>query len=140
MLRKFTKILAINPGTRYIGIAIFEGLELLDWKVKTIPGRWSGEKLQKIILIAHSLIKRHKPDVLAIKNLHPSRSSVNLRLLIARIKQLAKRNGLKLYQYSINDIENFFSPNKKINKKKLGQIVSFRYPALFHQFLSLIHI
>ena len=134
MPKKVPKILAINPGTRYVGIAIFEGPELLDWRVKVIKGKWSKEKLQKIMLLLRSSIERHEPDVLTIKKLHRCRSSVNLNHLTSRIKQVSKRKGLRIHQYSIKDVESFFFPGVKSNKNKLAETITLKYPFLLHEF------
>ena len=134
MTKKIPKILAINPGTRYLGVVIFEGPELLDWRVKVIKGKWSKEKQQKILVIARTLIERHQPDVLAIKKLHRSRSSGNLNQLVSRIKQDSKRKGIKIYQYSIKELEAFFFGEAKANKNKLAEILTSKYPFLVHEF------
>ena len=39
MTNKPLKILAINPGTRYLGIAVFVGTDLREWAVKVIKGK-----------------------------------------------------------------------------------------------------
>lgn len=134
MPKKIHKILAINPGTRYVGIAVFEGPELLDWRVKVIKGKWSKGKLQKIMLLLRSFIEQYEPDVLAIKKLHRSRSSVNLNHLTSRIKQVSKRKGLKIHQYSIKDVKSFFFPGAKSNKSKLAETITSKYPFLLHEF------
>jgi len=134
MQRKLRKILAINPGTRYLGIAVFEGPELLDWQVKVINGKWSKGKQQKILVIVRTFIERYQPDILAIKKLHHSRSSGNLNQLVSRIKQHSKRKGLKVYQYAIKDLEAFFFGEAKADKNKLAEILTSKYPFLVHDF------
>jgi len=134
MTKKITKILAINPGTRYLGIAVFEGPELLDWQVKVINGKWSKRKQQKILVIVRTFIEQYQPDVLAIKKLHHSRSSGNLNQLVSRIKQHSKRKGLKVYQYTIKELEAFFFGEAKANKNKLAEILTSKYPFLVHEF------
>jgi len=134
MPKKILKILAINPGTRYVGTAVFEGPELLDWRVKVIKGKWSKEKSKKLMMVVRSLIEQYEPDVLAIKKLHHCRSSVNLNRSVSRIKQLSKRKGLKLYQYSIKELEAFFFPGKKANKRRLAETLTSKYPVLLHEF------
>lgn len=134
MPKRITKIIAINPGTRYLGIAVFEGPELLDWRVKVIKGKWSKDKQQKTLVIVRTLIERYQPDVLAIKKLHRSRSSGNLNQLVSRIKQLSKRKNLKVCQYSIKDLEAFFFGEAKANKNKLAEILTSKYPFLRHEF------
>lgn len=134
MPKKIHKILAINPGTRYIGTAVFEGPELLDWAVKVAQGKFCKEKRQRILQVLRDFIDRNEPDILAIKKLHRSRSSANLNTLVGRIKQTAKRKGLKIYQYPIKDVEGFFIPEGKKNKNKLAQIMTWKYPELVHEF------
>jgi len=134
MTKKIPKILAINPGTRYLGIAVFEGPELLDWQVKVINGKWSKGKQQKIRVIVRTFIEGYQPDVLAIKKLHHSRSSGNLNQLVSRIKQHSKRKGLKIYQYSIKELEASFFGKARANKNKLAEILISKYPFLVHEF------
>jgi len=130
MPRKLIRILALNPGTRYLGIAIFEGAELLDWGVKVIKGRWSNKKMEKVKKIVLDFIERYGPNVLAIKKLHPSRSSPSLGRLASAVKVLLKRRGLKVYQYSVKDLESFFSPEEKVNRKGMAELVASMHPEL----------
>ncbi|MFH1970880.1 MAG: crossover junction endodeoxyribonuclease RuvC [Patescibacteria group bacterium] len=130
MLKKPLTILGINPGTRYLGVAVFQGPDLRDWRIKALQGKFSKEKLDKFLKIIVDLIEQYHADVLAIKKLHPSRSSSNLNSLASKIISLSKRKGLKVYQYSIKDVKNFFSPNDKTNKKKLAESMAMKYPDL----------
>lgn len=134
MTKKILKILAINTDTRYVGIAVFQGLELEDWRVKVFKGKLTDEKCQKIMTLVRSFADQYEPNVLAIKKLHRSRSSPSLNRLTGRIKQLSKRRGLKVCEYSIKDLEAFFFPERKTNKKKLVEILASKYPALSHDF------
>ena len=77
MHNKTKTILGINPGTRYLGFAVFCGPELRDWGVKVATGPCSRQKMEKLKKIVLGLIGQYKPEVLAIKKLHPSRSSPN---------------------------------------------------------------
>jgi Holliday junction resolvasome RuvABC endonuclease subunit len=127
------KIIGINPGTRYLGIAVFQGPELMDWRIKVLKGKWSKEKMKKAIEIISGFIERYEPGVLAIKKLHPSRRSLNLVQLVAKIKEFSRRKGLKVYQYSIKDVEEFFVGEDKLNKKNLVEVIVSENPALFHE-------
>ena len=134
MTRKIHKILAINPGTRYVGIAVFQGMELLEWRVKVIMGTWSKEKQQKIFTMVRYFAELHEPDVLAIKKLHRSRSSNNLNYLTSRIKQECRRDGLKVYQYTIKELEAFFLGEGRNNKEKLARVLASKYQFLLPEF------
>lgn len=131
MLKKPLKIIGINPGSKYLGIAIFQGSDLRYWGIKTLKGKWSKEKIEKTKEVISDLIAQYDLNVLAIKKLHPSRSSKNLNRLVAKIKEFSKRKGLRVYQYSMNDLEKFFSPEEKINKKQMAELVASEYPFLF---------
>jgi len=133
MNRRLQRIIGINPGTRYLGIAVFEGPELMDWRVKVLKGKWSKEKMKKAIEIISDLIECYEPNVLAIKKFHPSRRSRNLVQLVAKIKEFSRKKALKVYQYSIKDVEEFFIKEGKPNKKNLAEVIVSENPALFHE-------
>lgn len=134
MLKKIHTIISINPGSRYMGIAVFRGFDLREWDVKSVSGSCSKERMRKAKNIISWFTEHYNPDVLAIKRLHPSRSSTYLNRLVSRIKQSAKRKGLNICQYSIQDMETFFSGEKQINKQKLAKMLTARYPVLAHEF------
>lgn len=127
------KIIGINPGTRYLGIAVFQGPELMDWRIKILNGKGSKEKMKRAIGIISDFIERYEPNHMAIKKLHPSRRSENLAQLAARIKEFSIRKGLKVYQYSIKDVEKFFIDEDKLNKKNLAKAIVSENSALFHE-------
>ena len=116
-----------------MGIAVFYGPELRDWYVKNMEGRWSTKKMEKTRMILSNLMGRHGPNVLAIKQIHPSRTSPNLNRLVSAMKEMAKKSGLRVCEYSIQDLEKFFYPEERINKRELAEIVASEYPVLFHE-------
>jgi len=126
-------ILGINPGARYIGVALFHGAVLRDWSVKVIKGEWSKEKMDKIKNIVSGIIERYQPDVLAIKKHHPARSSDNVDQLVEELKNLAADKKLPIFEYPIKDVEAFLSPTKKVNKYKLAALMAARYSELFSE-------
>ena len=66
MTRKpIKRVLAIDPFSRGVGFAVFEGPEkLIDWGLKT-TGRADNAKAVRVI---EALIGRFRPDVLALEN------------------------------------------------------------------------
>ena len=132
MNRRPLKIIGINPGTRYLGIAVLDGPELLDWRIKVLEGKWSNKKIKKTIEIVSDFIERYEPNALAIKKLHPSRRSENLLRLVNKVKEYSKRNKLKVYQYSIKKIEKYFIEGKKLNRRNLIEAMAKLYPVLHH--------
>ncbi len=93
------KILGLNPGSKYLALAILQGSDLRYWGIKVLKGTWSKGKVEKTKEILSDLITRYDLNVLAIKKLHRSRSSKNLNRLTAKIREFARRKGLKVYEY-----------------------------------------
>jgi len=132
MARETIRIIGINPGTRYLGIAVFEGPELMDWRIKVLEGKWSERKIKKAIEILSTLFDQYEPNVLVIKKLHPYRRSEGLLRLATKIKEFARRKKLKVYQYSIKEIEKFFVAAGKLNKRNLIEAMVKLFPVLHH--------
>jgi Holliday junction resolvasome RuvABC endonuclease subunit len=131
MSKRPLKIIGINPGSKYLAVAIFQGSDLRYWGIKVLKGKWSKEKIEKAKEIISDFIVRYDPNILAIKKLHPSRSSKNLNQLVAKIKEFSKRNGLRVYEYSVKELEKFVSPEERINKRRMAELVASEYPFLF---------
>ena len=123
-------ILAINPGTRYIGIAVLVGTDLVDWGVKVMEGKWSPEKLVKAMHVISALIADYQPNTIAIKRPHPSRTSAQLDELCREIIEMAEKHGIEIQDYSIEEIETFHGQGTRINKARLAKLVCVKYPAL----------
>lgn len=132
MTKESLKIIGINPGTRYLGIAILSGPDLLDWRIKVLEGKWSEEKIEKAIEIISELIDQYDTNILVIKKLHPSRRTENLTRVANKIKDFARRKGMKVCQYSIKEIEKFFVEAGKLNKQNLIRAMVKLYPALLY--------
>lgn len=124
--------MGINPGTRYLGLAVLHGSDLLDWRVKTFRGKWTKEKAKRILEIISEKIKLYEINNISLKKLHPSRRSRNLAKLVNKIKELARRRIIKIYQYSIKEIEKLSIEDKKLNKRNLIEAIVNRYPILHH--------
>jgi len=132
MTRNAIRIIGINPGTRYLGIAVLDGHELMDWRIKVLKGRWSKEKMEKTLGIILDFLEKYQPNVLAIKKLHPSRRSENLLRMANKIREFSRRKNLKVCQYSIKELEKFFIEEKKLNKLNLIKAIVQLYPMLHH--------
>ena len=108
MRKEPLRIIGINPGTRYLGLAVFQDRSLFDWRIKLLDGKWSKEKIDKAIDVISEYIELYDLNTIALKKLHPSHSSKKLGLLVPRIKSLAQSKKIKVYQYSIKELEEFF--------------------------------
>lgn len=130
MKNKRLTILAINPGTRYIGIAVLKGTVLLDWSVKVVKSKQSASKRLKMASIIDRLVDGYEPDIIAVKRLHSSRSSQALDQFCHDVETTAAANDIRFAQYSIDDVEQFFVPEENINKVKLAELICKKHPVL----------
>jgi hypothetical protein len=123
MINKPLKILAINPGTRYLGIAVFIGTELRDWAVRVIKGKSIPDCVMEYV-------NQYGIDVISIKKLHVSRSSKTLRRIADEIESLTMKMKLVLREYSIDELKEKLMPETRGNKHLLMEEVSKCYPFL----------
>jgi hypothetical protein len=130
MQSKEINILAINPGTKYLGFAVFQGSDLVHWGIKVLKGKWSKEKEENVRVILLNLIDRHNIKALVLKNIYHSRGSYYLASLVKAIEKVAKEMRLKTYRYHLNDVKKSFSQDAKINKVDMAGLVANRYQFL----------
>lgn len=130
MQKELPTILAINPGSHYLGFAAFYGPELLDWGVRVVSATTDRGRVRVAGQILRDAIERFHPDTLAVKRLHPSRTSPSLDRLAESIQDLSRRRRLKVYQYSITELEKVLCGEARSNKRRLAAAVATLYPAL----------
>ena len=126
------KILGINPGARLLGYAFFQSSELRDWGIKAILGEWTGERKKKIGRIYQGFLDKFEPDCVAIKKLHPARSSPELKEQVSEFKQTCRTRQIPVYEYPIEYLEKTLLAEKP-NKEKLTESVFEQYPILFSE-------
>jgi hypothetical protein len=135
MPKEQPRILAVNPGSRYVGFAAFRGPDLLDWGVRVNRGSTSRGKVKVAGAILIEAIDRFQPDLLAVKRLHPSRSSSALNGFSDSIAELARRRKIRHCQHSIGQLKAALCQMEtKGNKRQLAQAVTALYPVLTHDF------
>jgi len=133
MLKPLT-ILGINPGSKYLGIAVFEGADLQYWGIKVLKGKWCKGKTEKAKKILSDIINRYEVNVLAIKKLHPSRSSKHLNRFVTSLKDFSRKHCVKVHEYFLNDIKSSLFLGSKTNKKQMAELIVAQYPFLDHPF------
>ena len=127
-------IIAINPGTRYVGFAIFRGRHLLDWGVSVINGNSPDAKLLKTKVLLSRFLTEYDPQYLVMKALHPSRQSSLLKTQYLTMLKVAQSHRCQVVCYSIKEIKSFFGTRVAINKKRLAALLCELQPALRHAY------
>ena len=126
------KILAIDPGTKKIGIAMLSDGELLYYGVKTIRTRSSpGAVLKQAQYIISRLIADYEPQYLAIeKTFMIQKSAALLAVAADEIKATAKREGLTVFEYAPLAVRKVICKSGKATKKGVARVISLRFPEL----------
>jgi crossover junction endodeoxyribonuclease RuvC len=127
-----TRILAIDPGTREMGVALLEGGNLVHHGVKTIKNRRSPHEILKegrgIIV---RLINDFRPGVLVVeKTFFSSKRSALLNVFADDIQALGKRKGLKVVSFAPNTVKKFISGNGRASKEEVAQVIVSKFPEL----------
>lgn len=114
-------------------MAIFHGVELRDWFIKTLPGKNIKEKINNLDLIFHKLIQREMINIIAVKKQHSSRCSLNILKLNAAIRAFTKRKHLAIIDFPIEMIKKSLLVGKQ-NKKHLIEEVQRLYPVVYYEY------
>src|SRR5262245_30148688 len=127
------KILAIDPGTREIGVAVFDGNDPEYYGVKTVTHRSSPSSiLAQVREIIRSIIKLLSPNVMAIERPflgYGSRSSL-LVVVAKEMKQLAAKFGLEVIEINPKTAKKLIAGNGGVTKRDVARIVCSRFPEM----------
>jgi len=127
------KILAIDPGTREMGIAVLHGNELEHYAVKTITNR---ESPSAILLqgsqIVYKLISTHQPGMLAIERpfIGYGNRSATLVDLAREISKLGKGLGLDVKEINPSTVKKAVAGSGSATKRDVARVLSARFPEL----------
>src|SRR5512135_1385768 len=105
-----TKFLAIDPGTRAMGVALLEGDKLIYHGVKTIKkGQSPHETLKAGRKLILRLITDYDPDTLAVEKTFfaNNRNAAVLNVFADEIQVIGKRKGLNVICYAPSTVKKF---------------------------------
>src|SRR5437667_7736080 len=126
------RIMAIDPGMQYLGVAVLEGEELIWYGIKTFPGRkaipYMRTQVQQYLT---KLLQIHQPDVLVVEEPFYVQSmlSKNLRTLTQDIKTWGRWKGLRVCSYLPTAVKAFFCRDQR-TKQSLALAMIEQYPFL----------
>ena len=133
MPRNNSKILAIDPGTREMGVAFLDGGKLIYHGVKVISDRKSPhERLREGRKVVLRLIRDFRPQILVFEKAFFSmnRSASLLNVFADEIKTIGRRKGLKVLSYAPTTVRKFICGNGRATKKEVSRVIVSKYPEL----------
>ena len=118
-------ILAIDPGTKHMGFAAFEGIELVDYGVKTIRQGSEVIILDHLEEIISRLLKEKQPDyfVLERNTFSQIKQNIRLTLAISKMKHIAKKCGVLVYEYDPRTIRKEICNDGNASKIRVAQTI-----------------
>jgi len=133
MFKKNQRILAIDPGTRHMGVAVLEYGKLVYYGVEIIKKQKSPHETlregRKVIL---RLINDLKPRVLAVEKTFfaNNRSAALLNVFADEIRAIARRKGLKVISLAPSTLKKFTCGNGRASKFQVATIIVSKFPEL----------
>lgn len=127
------KILAIDPGTREMGVALLEGEKLIHYGVKAIKRSLSPhERLKEGRQIILRLINDFKPDTLVVEKTFfgNNRNASLLNIFVDEIMAIGKRKGLRVVTYAPNTVKKIICGNGRASKEEVAKVIVSKYPEL----------
>jgi Holliday junction resolvasome RuvABC endonuclease subunit len=132
-LNPILKILAIDPGTREMGIAVLANQELEYYAVKTITRRDSASSiLKQTRAIIRKLISIHNPQILAIERpfLGYGNRSSTLVTVCQDLRQLGKQHGCQIVDVNPKTAKKLVAGAGSATKREVARVVCSRFPEL----------
>ena len=128
-----SKILAIDPGTRYMGVAFLDVGALIYCGVKVIRNRKSPHDIlwacRKIIL---RLIKDFRPQILVVEKTFfaQNKNTALLNVLVDEIRNIGRRKGLQVLSFAPSTLKKKICGNGRASKEEVARVVVSKYPEL----------
>lgn len=125
-------ILTIAPGKRELGIAVFNGADLVYASVKTIKHRKSRKYLlDEIAGIIKKLLESFRVKVVVTKAISQyQKLSADLKRVVRRIKFESRRVGLPVVEIKLDQIKSVLCKSEKTTEKKAFETLLESYPEL----------
>jgi crossover junction endodeoxyribonuclease RuvC len=133
MPKNGSKILAIDPGTMYMGVAFLDNGSLIYCGVKVIRNRRSPHEIlwacRKIIL---RLINDFQPEVLVVEKTFFSnnKNTALLNVLVDEIRNIGRRKGLKVLCFAPSTMKKRICGNGRASKEEVARVIVSKFPEL----------
>jgi len=127
------KILAIDPGTRHLGVAFLENDVPVYLGVKTIKKYKSPHEILKAgRSLVLRLISDFQPQILAVEKTFfaNNRNSSLLNVFGDEILAIGKKKKLRILSYAPSTIKKAVTGNGRASKEEVARVLVARFPEL----------
>jgi crossover junction endodeoxyribonuclease RuvC len=133
MSKTITRVLAIDPGIREMGIALIEDEKLVYHGVESIQnGKDTKCTLKEGRRLVLRLIEDYRPDILAVEKTYfaNNKKAAVLNLFAIVIMAIGRRKGLEVVCYAPSTVKKFITGNGRASKLDVAKVVVAQYPEL----------
>jgi crossover junction endodeoxyribonuclease RuvC len=127
------RILAIDPGTRHIGVAVLQGSDLVYHGVLTMPHRRSLEATRRNTrVLLRQLLSDFRPTVLAVEenSIGSSRSRSLLHAVVSETRRIGRRERVHVVTKTASTVKKAVTGNGRASKEEVARAVARSYPEL----------
>lgn len=132
-MKKNNRILAIDPGTHYIGVAVLDGMKLTYYGVKTLlESKSPHDTLAEGRKVIRGLIDDFKPRTLAVEKTFfaNNRNSALLNMFADEIAAMGRRRELTVKLIAANSVRKSICKNGKATKEEVAKELVRGFPEL----------
>lgn len=132
-------IVAIKPGGKYLGVAFFKGIELIDWRIKRVKVKCMkpAQAVKKAEMIISRFIDDYKPGIIALEEacFKENRKGSISGNIISKVTGLGKKRGLKMCFFNPAEVKEFICQGKKASKMEVAKRIATQfYPWLYWRY------
>lgn len=127
------RILAIDPGTRYMGVAVLDGNDLLYYGVKDFTGKRPADQLLRATRQAVlGLIADYRPTVLAYEKTFyvQQKHSALLHIQELEIARVGRVEKLRVIGYTPSHVRKVICRDGRATKYAVANVLTRRFPEL----------
>jgi Holliday junction resolvasome RuvABC endonuclease subunit len=131
--RPLPRILAIDPGTRHIGVAVLQGPDLVYHGVLTMPHRRAPEAVRRNTrVLLRQLLSDFRPTVLVVEgnSIGSRRSKSPLHEVINEIRKAGRRERVDVVAKAAGTVKKFLTGNGRASKDEVARACARLYPQL----------
>jgi crossover junction endodeoxyribonuclease RuvC len=127
------RVLAIDPGTRLMGVALIENRKIRYHGVAMIKQHGSPHgTLKEARQTFLRLLEDLKPEILVLEKAFfaNNRSASLLNVFVDEMRSIARRRGLPVISFAPSTVKKFICGHGRASKAEVATVIVARYPEL----------
>jgi Holliday junction resolvasome RuvABC endonuclease subunit len=131
--RTSQRILAIDPGTRHVGIAVLQGSDLVYHGVLTMPHHRALEAVRRNTkALLDQLLHDFRPTVLVVEgnSIGSNRARSPLHEVVSEIRKAGRRERVEVVTRSAGTVKKLLTGNGRASKTEVARACARSYPQL----------